>query len=157
MNVKERLQNLPPSVKDWGIFAAWIGGLLLTGILCWALTGPARSRALLRQANRSLARQERPLALETPLPTWGRPGRVTQAGSWFSLAGSEKYGVVFTLMSGSQNMVVLGVVDEEGAVEELIPLSANALSQFQIIPEGTRDIYIRRIKAGVPVPERRNE
>jgi hypothetical protein len=146
VNIKERLQNLPPPVKEWGVFAAWIGALLLVGTLAWALTGPVRSRVLIRQANRSLVRQDSIIRLDAPLSTLTVPGRISQIGFWFTLLDSEKHGVVFSIMSGSFNAVVLGIVDVSGRVEELIPLSANARSQFSAIPVGTMNLYLRRIE-----------
>ncbi|MDR1908355.1 MAG: hypothetical protein LBQ35_00360 [Spirochaetaceae bacterium] len=147
MSLRERVRNLPLPVREWAVFAAWAGGILLAGILAWALTAPLRSRVLLGQVNRSLARQESAFRLEAPLAVWGRPGRASQAGFWFSLAGSGKSAVVFPLMLGSRSVTVLGILDESGGAAEIIPLSAHALGQFADIPPGLLDLYRRRMEA----------
>lgn len=156
----ERLPRIPAPVREWGIFAAWIAGLLLVTVLGWSLTGAVRRSLLLRQVNRALVLRESGLRLVDPLTVRGRGS--SRFGAWFSVllinepdgrgtvSGADDRdawrGVIFPLMSGVRSMTMLAIVDGAGRVESLFPISANAQSQFDALPGGTVNLYIQRIE-----------
>jgi hypothetical protein len=148
--LKKRVRNLPPPVREWGVFSGWIAGLLLVCILAWALTGGLRIRLLMNQVNRFLESRQSVWRLAEPLLSRGAGS--SRFGSWFALAArdsrdpSSETGLLFMLQSGVQNMAVLAVIDRSGHVESLEPASENARSRFQTVPEGIRALYVRRIE-----------
>ena len=156
----KRLPHIPEPVGEWGIFAAWIAGLLLITVLGWSLTGNVRRFLLLRQVNRVLVLRESGLRLVEPLAVRGRGS--SRFGVWFSVltvygragnddfsgagSGNTRRGVVFPLMSGVRSMTMLAIVDGVGRVESLFPISANAQFQFESLPPGTVNLYVQRIE-----------
>jgi len=153
-SLRENLEKLPPPVRQWGLFAAWIAGLFLISILLWAFTQNLRSQIMLNAVNKALARSEIPYRLEAPLSPLGRPGRAMQLGSWFSLSGSDSWAVVFPLISGGTLSAMLAIASPEGIVELMAPLTLSAEQSFRELPEGTVRIYSRRIEESVDLLQR---
>jgi hypothetical protein len=143
----EKLKNLPPGLRTLGIFAAWIGGIILLGSLLWFLTQPVRQGMIIRSVNRILAAAGEPLRLEAALSPWGMPGRATQLGLWFSLTGSGERGLLFPVASDGAFASCLAVLSPEGRLRTLIPLSGHAQRIFPLIPPGVLGLYTRRIEA----------
>jgi hypothetical protein len=140
----EKIALLPLPVKEWGLFAAWIGGLVLTGILLWALTGSLRSQIIVRSANKVLERSDVPHRLDKAIGALGKPGRAMQLGFWFTLRNSGGRAVVFPLMTGPNTAAAMALLSPEGKVESLVPLSTGAAQLFEGLPAGTVQLYIRR-------------
>ncbi|MDR0389202.1 MAG: hypothetical protein LBH73_03965 [Spirochaetaceae bacterium] len=42
-------------LKEWGVIAAWIAGILLLNTLLWTFTGTIREERLIQTVNRILA------------------------------------------------------------------------------------------------------
>jgi hypothetical protein len=140
----EKIALLPLPVKEWGLFAAWIGGLVLTGILLWALTGSLRSQIMVTSVNKVLDRSDIPYRLDKTIGALGKPGRAMQLGPWFTLRNTGGRAVVFPLMAGPNAAATLALLSPEGKVESLIPLSTGAVQLFERLPAGAIQLYIRR-------------
>jgi hypothetical protein len=130
-----------------GIFAGWTAGLMLVSALLWGFSQPVRNRALLNSVNRILAARGEEARLETPLSSWGMPGRAAQSGTWFTTVNSEEWAVVFTVASDGVFTPFLAFVSWEGKAGPLIPLSVHAEAASQRLPPGHLRIYVRRIEA----------
>jgi hypothetical protein len=142
-----KLKNLPPGLRALGIGIAWIGGILLLGILLWLLTQPVRQGVIIRSVNRILAASGESRRLEAALSPWGMPGRAVQGGQWFSLAGSGDRALIFPVVSDGVLASCLAVLSPEGRIRTLIPLSGHARRIFPRIPPGVLGLYTRRIEA----------
>jgi hypothetical protein len=142
----ERIVQIPLPVKQWGLFAAWIGGLILICSLLWGLTGSVRSRLVLTSANKALESSDIPHRLDKPVGAGGSPLRAARLGSWFTLRNTEGRAVVFSLMAGADTAAVLALLSPGGKVELFVPLSANAEQLFGRLPAGTVQLYIRRVE-----------
>jgi hypothetical protein len=140
----EKIKRLPLPVKQWGLFAAWMGAFMLAGILLWGLTGNIRSQVMMSSVNSLLARSDSPYRLDRQIGALGRPGRAMQMGSWFTLKNSSNRAVVFPLIAGTNIAAVLVLLSPEGKVESLVPLSINAAQLFERLPAGAIQLYIRR-------------
>ncbi|MDR1411230.1 MAG: hypothetical protein LBI91_03380 [Spirochaetaceae bacterium] len=140
----KRIAQLPLPVKQWGLFAAWVGGLVLAGVLLWGLTGSLRSRIVLVSVNRVLDRSGIPYRLEGPISALGKPGRAMQLGSWFTLRNAGGRAVVFPLMAGPNTASALALFSPEGKLESLIPLGTNAVQLFERFPAAVIQLYARR-------------
>ncbi|MDR0377153.1 MAG: hypothetical protein LBH70_05100 [Spirochaetaceae bacterium] len=145
--IPQKWKNIPPPVKRMGVFAGWVAGLMLAGALLWGFTQPARNRALLNAVNRILYAMDEDIRLETPVSPWGMPGRAAQSGTWFTIAGSGEWGVVFTVVSGGVFTPFLARISQDGKAGPLIPLSVHAEAVFERIPPEQIRIYVRRIEA----------
>ncbi|MDR2785253.1 MAG: hypothetical protein LBB83_04985 [Treponema sp.] len=155
----KKIALLPLPVKHWGLFAAWIGGLVLTGILLWGLTGSLRSQIILTSVNKVLDRSGMPYRLEKTIGALGKPGRAMQLGSWFTLRDTGGLAVVFPLIAGPNTAAAMALLSREGKVESLVPLSTNAVQLFERLPAAVVQLYIRRAEeayALLPLPEKEN-
>jgi hypothetical protein len=153
----EKIALLPLPVKQWGFFAVWIGGLILTGILLWGLTGSLRSQIVAASANKVLERSGISHRLDKATGALGKPGRAMQMGSWFTLRNAGGRAVVFPLMTGPNAAAAMALLSPEGKVESLVPLSTGAIQLFERLPAGVVQLYIRRAEEACallgPLPE----
>ncbi|GHV15951.1 hypothetical protein FACS189493_0790 [Spirochaetia bacterium] len=150
--VKERIANflahIPPGVRRAGLLAIWVGGLFLIAGLFWHLTQPARNQVMVQSVNEVLALSGANFRLDSAYPSWGQNGRVMQTGTWFSISNSEARAVVFPVMSSGILTVVLAVINREGVIETLIPISGGAVKAGERLPPETFALYASRIESG---------
>jgi hypothetical protein len=140
--------GMPGSFRNAGIFAAWIAGILLLGSLAWFFTKPVRDRMLLYSVNRVLTASGLSPRLEAPILPWRMPGKATQLGRWYTLAGSEDWGVVFSVMIDGIPVSFFAAVSPRGAVNSLVPLSNHSVKALDRLAPETLRIYTRRIGVG---------
>jgi hypothetical protein len=143
-NVLEKVARIPLPVRQWGLFAAWIGGLILIGCLLWGLTDSFRSRLVLTSANKALESSDIPHRLDKLIHAREKPLQTARLGSWFTLRDTEGKAVVFPLIAGADTAAVLALLSPGGKVESFVPLGANAKQIFGRLPAGTVQLYIRR-------------
>lgn len=153
----KNFKNIPPFVERWGLFAGWMAGLIIISVLLWGFTQPVRNTRLLNSVNRILKSLNEETRLETPLSSWGMPGRAAQTGTWFTTASSGDWAVVFTIPSGGVFCPVLACISRDGTVASFIPLSVHAEAVFQRLPPGQLRIYVRRIETSYAVLSRVRE
>jgi hypothetical protein len=137
-----------PRLKDTAILFGWIGALLLIGCLCWYFTKPLRIELLRNSVNRVLVRAGDTRRLDAPLaPAAIKPsqGRI---GTWF--ATRDGYTVlVFSLIADGVFLPCAAVVDTQGKLEEIIPLSEGGAKLLDRISPGIMKLYTRRIEGGI--------
>jgi hypothetical protein len=131
------------ALKDPGIFAGWIGGILLLGGLLWLGTQGIRSETIARSVNRALQEAGDPRRIGAPSPFRSLPDQ----GYRYSLLSQAGKAVVFSVMSGGDAIPFAAMISSEGIVEELIPLARNRNRTLQRLPPGLLPAYIRRIEA----------
>ncbi|MDR0377317.1 MAG: hypothetical protein LBH70_05935 [Spirochaetaceae bacterium] len=155
--IAQKFKTIPFPVKRIGIFAGWTVGLMVVSAVLWGFMQPVRNTMLLNSVNRVLAERGEEIRLETPLSSWGMPGRAVQSGTWFTTADSPEWAVVFTVAFDGVFTPFLTVVSQDGKAGSLIPLSLHGEAVFQRIPQGQLRIYIRRIEASHAVLRRARE
>jgi hypothetical protein len=137
-------------LKDRAILAGWIGGLVLIGLLLWAVTVSLRGRLLMRTVNRILEEENIPYRLAAAM-TGGKRGPGSRAkspmGNRYTLVEGEGSFFVFTLFVEGITIPFGALVSPAGQVEELIPLSSHGAKTMDRIPQGVIDVHIRRIEA----------
>jgi hypothetical protein len=126
----------------------WIGGLLLIGGLCWFLSMPVRSRRLMRAVNQVLAGNGDPRRLDAVIPLPELAPEALRAGTWYNMAFSREgsRAVVFTFLGEGRFFPCAAEVNQEGKVEELIPLSGEGKRIFGELSPGSVQFYITRIE-----------
>jgi hypothetical protein len=137
-----------PRLKDGSIFAAWIAGILLIGGLCWLLSMPLRSHLLMKAVNRVLIRIDDSRRLDAVIPLSELKPGALRLGTWYSMAfsGEGNRAVVFTLIAEGYFFPCLAEINQEGRVEDIIPLSRHGEKIFRRLSPGNIQIYIRRIE-----------
>jgi hypothetical protein len=137
----------PAPLRDWAVFFGWIAGLVLIGGAVWYVTQPLRNQFLMNSVNQILARREDPRRLSAPLAGPRTRGISAPLGNWYALENSRKALFVFPLVQNGPMALCGALVSPEGKVEELFPLSGHAGHIFSDLPQGMKQIYIRRIEA----------
>ncbi|MDR0403088.1 MAG: hypothetical protein LBH35_05800 [Treponema sp.] len=121
---------------------AWIASVILVGGLLWLFTRPIRTGALLRAANRNIARTGETRRLLAPA------GSAAGLGTWFTLTdesggAAEGSALVFTLFSGARAAACAAFVDDRGGFEKFIPLGD--VQVIDDLPEAVYAVYRERI------------
>lgn len=141
-------------LKDTAILVAWILGLLLIAGLSWGLTGSIRSVLLQDSINRSLVKTGDSRRLEAPLAQGAvKPSRafgpVSPLGAWYSLSGSANRAFFFTLMGDGTFLPCAAIVNPQGKVIDIIPLSSRGEKRLSQVSPGIIALYVRRIEGGL--------
>jgi hypothetical protein len=144
------LRDIPPEVRQTGLLAAWIFGLLLAGGLLLLFTQPLRNQAMSRSVNRLLLAEGREIRLGEALTGNALPAKAARLGTWFSLERGPGRAVIFPVISYGAQVPFLGLVSPDGRVESLIPLGNSAARVAERLSPGVRGLYIRRIEAAPP-------
>ena len=132
-------------LKDKAILFGWVTGLLVIIALLWILTQPLQANNLLRAVNNAFisAGDSRRISRYEGVSS-ERPGLL---GYWYSMYNSMDKLFVFTVFQ-DRILVPLGaIVSDNGAVEEIIPLSAHAAQTFDNMPRSILRMYAARIEA----------
>ena len=131
-------------MKDKAILLAWIAGLLLLISLLWILTQPLQTNYLLRTINNVLSNNSDSRRLSSFLRKKAEePGLF---GYWYSLNNSTDQMFVFTVFQNGILIPLGAIVSDNGAVKEIIPLSAHAKQTFAALPGSILQMYVNRIE-----------
>jgi hypothetical protein len=135
--------------KDLGIFAGWIGGILLIGGGLWFFTQSARTGILQERVNQALADAGYSQYLEAAIPREELPKRSIPLGNWYTLRNSKSHALVFSMMADGILFPCVAVVSASGKVDEIIPLNSHSEQILQQLSQGIIQTYIRRIEMDV--------
>ncbi|MCL2266142.1 MAG: hypothetical protein FWC17_00060 [Treponema sp.] len=149
LNKKTPDQNITVSqesnaLKDKAVFLGWITGLLLFISLLWILTTPLQTRYLLRTVNNVLINNNDSRRLVSHINA--KPAKADLLGYWFLMLNSSDRMFVFTVFQDGILVPLGAVLNDEGKVYDVIPLSAHAVRIFNKLPESVLRIYIQRIE-----------
>jgi len=131
-------------MKDKLILLGWIVGLLLLVCVLWILVQPALTFHLLRNVNNVLIINNDPRRISAYLQT--KPGKAEIFGYWYTVYNSTNKFFVFTTFQDGILVPLGAEVSADGAVSEILPLSAHAAQIFDSMPKSVLQMYIDRIK-----------
>ncbi|MDR1211883.1 MAG: hypothetical protein LBK40_06595 [Spirochaetaceae bacterium] len=139
--------NATPSgpVKEWGIIAAWIGGILLLSALLWFFTGAPREARFIQTVNRALAEANDPRRIRK-IQDEKRPAAFSGAfARWYEMEDGRA--AVFSVFSGGVPASCLAAVSEDGKVTEIIPLNGHSARVLDTMPPAVLGIYRRSLES----------
>jgi hypothetical protein len=142
------MQNL----SETPVFTVWVAALALAGSLLWGLTVGARGDITIKTVNRYLGSIGENRRIESALSTWRIPGRVTQLGTWYTMTSAEK-AVIFPLIMEGIFSPCLAIINSDGKLGTLIPLTANGDSILPRLNPGYLQIWTDRIERNAAVLE----
>jgi hypothetical protein len=153
MNMLESIKNILQKIRHFfahmgegGIFALWVVAIVLSGSLIWGLTNQVRANVTIQAVNRHLAEIGEERRVVSAIDSFALSGRATQAGMWCRLSSNEK-AVIFPLITNGIFSPCLGIINSEGNLANIIPLSANAKTAVERINRsGILQSWIRRIE-----------
>ncbi|GMO31770.1 MAG: hypothetical protein Ta2F_07440 [Termitinemataceae bacterium] len=141
----EKIKNFFLTMGDGGILAMLCAGIILTGVLLWALTGQPRNNAVIDAVNKCLTERGEVRRVSSLVSTFGLSGKATQMGTWCTLSSGE-LSVIFPLISGGVFSPCMGIVNNDGTLANIIPLSRNAEIVIQRMQTDMLQIHIKRIE-----------
>jgi len=143
--------------KDPAIFVGWISGLLILAAVFWVLTQPVRTRILANAVNRVLEHSGDSRRLDTS-SSFGGSGFLGM-GTWFTMTSPQAgdaegvpnisnrpRAVVFSFIGEGAFFPCVAVLNQDGKVEEFIPLNSQGERLIRNISHGILSIYARRIE-----------
>jgi hypothetical protein len=142
--MKAEPENQKNDLKNRAILLGWIMGLLLLISLLIIFTVPVQTYYLLRNINNVFISSNDARRLAAHIQQ--KPGKAEPFGYWFSMLNSENRMFVFSFFKDGILIPLGAVVSADGAVEEVIPLSAHAVQTFEALPESLVQMYVRRIE-----------
>jgi len=142
--MKKEPENQMNDLKNKAVLLGWIMGLLLLISLLIIFTVPVQTYYLLRNINNVFINNNDTRRLTAYIKQ--KPGKAEPFGYWFSMLNSENRMFVFSFFKDGILIPLGAVVSADGAVEEVIPLSAHAVQAFESLPESLIQMYVRRIE-----------
>jgi len=142
--MKAEQENQKNDLKDKAVLLGWVMGLLILISLLIIFTVPVQSYYLLRNVNNVFISSNDARRLTAHIKQ--KPGKAEPFGYWFSMLNSDKKMFVFSAFKDGILIPLGAVVSADGAVEEVIPLSAHAVQAFEALPESIIQMYVRRIE-----------
>ena len=140
-------KQLLDRLKDSSILLAWIAALFLIACLCWVLTKPLRADILRRSVNNAFTQTGTSRQLGEVLAPGTLSPSIERLGYWYSIDNDRRV-LVFSLIAEGIFLPCAAIVNSNGRVEELIPLSSSGGKIFNRISPGLKQLYIRRIEGG---------
>jgi hypothetical protein len=146
--IKRSIKNL----SETSVFAVWFAALALAGALVWGLTAGARGDATINTVNRYLDGIGESRKIASAVSTWHIPGRVTQLGTWYTMTSAEN-AVIFPLVMEGIFSPCLAIINSDGKLGTLIPLTANGDSILPRLNPGHLQIWTERIERNAEILE----
>jgi hypothetical protein len=140
------------NLNEMSIFAIWFVVMVFAGVLTWGLTAGTRGNVTIETVNRYLDSIGESRQIASAVPTWHIPGRVTQIGTWYNMTSTEK-AVIFPLIREGIFSPCLAVINSDGKIGTLIPLTANGDSVLPRLNPGYLQIFTDRIESSAAILE----
>jgi len=131
-------------MKDKLILLGWIAGMLLLISVIWYFVQPALTFNLMRSVNNVFVNNNDSRRISVYLQT--KPGKADIFGYWYTMYNSTNKFFVFTTFQDGILIPLGAVVSPDGAVSEILPLSAHAAQIFDSMPKSVLQMYVARIE-----------
>jgi len=131
--------------KDRTILFGWITGILGIIAVIWIFTENLQAHNLLRSVNYIFINSNDPRRITGYISD--SKGKTGLFGYWFSMYDTTDRMFVFADVKDGILIPLGAIVSENGAVKEVIPLSAHAIQIFDTLPQSIIKMYIGRIEA----------
>jgi hypothetical protein len=138
------VQGFNAKRRDVLICFAWIGSALVFGVLLWLFTMPYRTRLLAETVNKALAESNAGW-VEIRRSFSFSPASV-MGGAWFPVSNSAEKVFVFTVLRNGIGAACAALVDGNGKVKAILPLSSNARQIIEELPLPVYRFYASRIE-----------
>ena len=132
-------------IRDRAVLFGWTAGLLIIISVIWILCQNLQAGYLLRTVNNVLINNNDSRRLSQYMQVKG--GKAGLMGYWYSINSSADLMFIFTVFQDGILSPFGAIVQPDGSVKEIIPLSAHAVQVFDNLSGSTMQMYIKRIEA----------
>jgi len=134
-------------LRETGVLTLWLFALVLVCGVLWYVALPARNMVLARSVNAYLEASGEKIRLGAPVAlSRGTMGRAAGVGERFTLQKSTDTAVVFLLFTNGATALCAAVVNDQGTVLKILPLSKNSSRLLATTLPGLVATYVRRIE-----------
>ena len=130
--------------KEKAALLSWVTGLLLIISALWIFTQPLQASNLMRSVNNVFKYNDDTRRLSGFINM--KSGKAAPLGYWFTIYNSSDKMFVFGVFQNGILIPLGAVVSANGAVNEVIPLSAHAVQVFGDISDSVMQVYVNRIE-----------
>ena len=129
------------------LLSAWIGAVLIIGGSLWFFTHNYRTRILMETMN-TILMENHSISVEALPGLYSTPASVL-GGQWFKVNDSSDSILLFTIFRYGITASYAALIDSNGRVKDIIPLSANARQLSKGLPMPIYNFYVERIEQSV--------
>jgi hypothetical protein len=144
------ITNFIKGLSETSIFTIWMVMLMLTSVLLWGLTTNLRNDIMAKTINKILNETGEKRMVLGAISTWHIPGNVTQFGTWYTMT-SQEHAVLFSLIVEGIFSPCLAIINNDGNLGTLIPLTANANKVISGMNPGHLRIWVDRIEKNAAI------
>jgi len=126
------------------LLSAWIGAVFIIGGSLWFFTQNYRTRLLVDTINKILV-EYHGITVEALPGIYSAPASVL-GGQWFKVSDSSDSIFLFTILRYGITASCAALIDSNGRVKNIIPLSDNARQLSEGLPLPVYDFYVYRIE-----------
>jgi hypothetical protein len=149
----KRVSCFIKSLNENSVFAIWMAVIVLVCALLWGLTAGLRSNITINVVNKILSGEGEERQIEHAISMWHIPGNIAQLGMWFTMTSHEN-AVIFPFIIDGIFSPCLAIIDNDGKIGKLIPLTVNADRVISRTSPGYLRILVDRIEENAGILKR---
>ncbi|MDR2803209.1 MAG: hypothetical protein LBB22_02835 [Treponema sp.] len=138
------------NLSETSILSIWVAILLISAALIWGLTANLRSDITIKIVNQYLIGIGESRRIESAVSTWHIPGNISQLGMWYTMTSKEN-AIIFPLIMEGIFSPCLAIIDNDGRLSTLVPLTVNADRIMSRVNPGYLRICMDRIEKNAAV------
>ncbi|GMO54303.1 MAG: hypothetical protein Ta2G_13220 [Termitinemataceae bacterium] len=144
-DILQKIKNFFLNMREGEIFTIWAAVIILSGSLLWAFTSNLRNVITLRAVNQVLLEAGEDKRVVSIIKPWGQNGKALQAGIWCILNNREK-AIIFPLVVDGTFSPCLGIINGEGNLSNIVPLSTNSKTVIGRMSADVLQIWVERVQ-----------
>ena len=142
--------NFIKSLSETSIFTIWMVMLMLTSVLLWGFTTGLRNDITAKTINKILDETGEKRMVLGAVSTWHIPGNVSQFGTWYTMTSNEN-AVLFSLIVDGIFSPCFAIINNDGKLGALIPLTVNADRVISRMNPGLLRVWVDRIEKNAAI------
>jgi hypothetical protein len=140
-------------LSEISVFLIWTAVIVLTAAMMWGFSTGLRDELTIRTVNKFLDSIGESNRIEQVISPWYIPGSVTQLGTWYTMTSKENAVISPLIMNGIFSPC-LAIIDGEGRLSTLVPLTVNGDRGLARINPGYLRIWMDRIEKNAVILKR---
>jgi hypothetical protein len=149
----KKVKHFFTGLSEISVFAIWTAVIVLAAALMWGFSTGLRDELTIRTVNKFLDSIGENRNIEQVISPWHIPGSVTQLGTWYTMTSRETAVISPLIMEGIFSPY-LAIIDDEGRLSTLVPLTVNGDRGLARINPGYLRIWIDRIEKNAVILKR---
>ncbi|MDR0409293.1 MAG: hypothetical protein LBH18_02720 [Spirochaetaceae bacterium] len=150
LNVLKSLKHFFSNMSEVSVFSIWAAVIMLAAVLVWGLSTGLRDEITVKTVNKFLSSIGESRSVARTISPWHIPGNITQLGKWYTMTSGES-AVICPLITEGIFSPCLAIIDNEGRLSTLIPLTVHGDRILSRVNPGYLRIWIDKIEKNAAV------